>query len=158
MRTPYVNTAESNYINSSLSFLNSSSTFGVAQAVELPDHWDLGYPDSSEMDDYKLQLQQFVSEWGRMQSALTAVYSVLDIGDKSPEDLLQEMVLQMESECNRFCSITQTFVTPQTVFILIGQNGKSGFKSIPYYYGILPKIFNGLSNNVTTTATRYPVC
>nr|XP_040016288.1 adenylate kinase 9 isoform X3 [Gasterosteus aculeatus aculeatus] len=66
------------------------------KAVELPDHWDLGYPDSSEMDDYKLQLQQFVSEWGRMQSALTAVYSVLDIGDKSPEDLLQEMVLQME--------------------------------------------------------------
>ncbi len=64
----------------------------------LPDHWELGYPDGPEMDEYKLQLQQFVSEWEQMQSALTVTHSVLEIGDKSPEDLLQEMVLQMESE------------------------------------------------------------
>ncbi|KAM8832237.1 adenylate kinase 9 isoform 2-T2 [Spinachia spinachia] len=66
------------------------------KVVELPDHWDLGYPDSLEMNDYKLKMQQFVSEWAQMESTLTAVYSVLDIGDKSPEDLLQEMILQME--------------------------------------------------------------
>lgn len=71
-----------------------------AQAVVLPDHWDLGYPDGPEMNDYKLQLQQFVSEWGQMQSALTVAHSVLEISGKNPEDLLQEMVLQMESKCN----------------------------------------------------------
>ncbi|XP_054474711.1 adenylate kinase 9 [Anoplopoma fimbria] len=64
--------------------------------VVQPDHWDLAYPDGPEMNDYKLQLQQFVSEWGQMQSALTVAHSVLEIGDRSPEDLLQEMVLQME--------------------------------------------------------------
>ncbi|KAL6095965.1 ak9 [Pungitius sinensis] len=73
------------------------------KAVELPDHWDMGYPDSSEMNDYKLQLQQFVSEWGQMQYALTVVHSVLDIGDKSAEDLLQEMVLQMEKPFEHVC-------------------------------------------------------
>lgn len=64
----------------------------------LPDHWELGYPDVPEMDDYKLQLQQFVSESEQLQSALSVTHSVLEIGDKSPEELLQEMVLQMESE------------------------------------------------------------
>uniref|UniRef100_A0A8D3BXV2 Adenylate kinase 9 n=1 Tax=Scophthalmus maximus TaxID=52904 RepID=A0A8D3BXV2_SCOMX len=48
------------------------------------------------MNDHKLQQQQFVSEWEQMQPALTVAYSVLEIDGKSPEDLLQEMVLQME--------------------------------------------------------------
>ena len=71
----------------------------VTQAVTLPDHWELGYPDGPEMKDYKLQLRQFVSEWEEMESALTADYSVLEIDGKSPEDLLQEIVLHMESKC-----------------------------------------------------------
>ncbi|KAL7388763.1 hypothetical protein ABVT39_020280 [Epinephelus coioides] len=66
------------------------------EAVVLSDHWDLGYPDGPEMNHYKVQLQQFQSEWGQMQSALTVAQSVLEIGDKSPEELLREMVLQME--------------------------------------------------------------
>lgn len=66
----------------------------------LPDQWELGYPDGPEMNDYKLQLQQFVSGWEQMQSALNIPCSVLEIDGKSPEDLLQEMVFQMESECN----------------------------------------------------------
>ncbi|CAB1435475.1 unnamed protein product [Pleuronectes platessa] len=66
------------------------------EAVTLPDHWELGYPDGPEMKDYKLQLQQFVSEWKQMQSALTAGNSVLEIDGKSPEDLLHEIVLHME--------------------------------------------------------------
>ncbi|XP_068433457.1 adenylate kinase 9 isoform X2 [Clinocottus analis] len=65
-------------------------------AEVLPDHWDLGYPDGPEMNEYKLQLQKFVSEWGQMQPALTVVDSVLEIGEKSPEDLLREMVFVME--------------------------------------------------------------
>ncbi|XP_029352962.1 adenylate kinase 9 [Echeneis naucrates] len=59
-------------------------------------HSELDYPDGPEMNDYKLQLKQFVSEWEQMQSALNVVYSVLEIDGKSPEDLLQEIVLQME--------------------------------------------------------------
>ncbi|XP_044026265.1 adenylate kinase 9 isoform X2 [Siniperca chuatsi] len=66
------------------------------EAVVLPDHWELGHPDGPEMNDYKLQLQQFVSEWEQIQSTLTIAHSVLEIGGKSPEDLLQEMILQME--------------------------------------------------------------
>ncbi|XP_039637151.1 adenylate kinase 9 isoform X2 [Perca fluviatilis] len=66
------------------------------EAVVLPDHWDLGYPDGPEMNDYKMQLQQFVYEWDQMQSALTIPHSVLKIGDKSPEDLLKQMVLIKE--------------------------------------------------------------
>ncbi|KAF3849884.1 hypothetical protein F7725_019603 [Dissostichus mawsoni] len=55
-----------------------------------------GYPDGPEINDYKLKLNQFLSEWDQMQSASTVTHSVLEIGDKSPEDLLQEIVLQME--------------------------------------------------------------
>ncbi|XP_040920922.1 adenylate kinase 9 [Toxotes jaculatrix] len=66
------------------------------KVVILPDHLELGYPDGPEMNDYKQQLQQFVSEWEQMQSGLIVSYSVLEIDGKSPEDLLQEMVLQME--------------------------------------------------------------
>ncbi|XP_056284243.1 adenylate kinase 9 [Pseudoliparis swirei] len=75
---------------------NLETVVEETEAMVLPDHWDLGYPDGPEMNDYKLQLQQFVSEWGQMQTALTVVHSVLEIGDKSPEDLLREMVRQME--------------------------------------------------------------
>lgn len=72
----------------------------VALAVVLPDVWKLGYPDGPEMNDYKLQLHQFVSEWEQMQPALTVRHSVLEIGGKSPDDLLQEIVHEMESKCN----------------------------------------------------------
>ncbi|KAM3861101.1 LOW QUALITY PROTEIN: adenylate kinase 9-like [Diretmus argenteus] len=66
------------------------------QDVVLPGEWELGYPEGPEMNDYKLQLKQFVVEWERMQSSLTGSYSVLEIGGKSPEDLLEDVVHQME--------------------------------------------------------------
>ncbi|XP_034555304.1 adenylate kinase 9 isoform X2 [Notolabrus celidotus] len=66
------------------------------EAVTLPDHWESGYPDGPEMNEYKLQLKQFVTTWEQMKSTLTMAHSVLEIEKKSPEDLLQEMVLQME--------------------------------------------------------------
>lgn len=56
--------------------------------------------DGPEMNDYKLQLQQFMLEWEKMQSTLNVTHSVLETGGKSPGDLLQEMILQMESKCN----------------------------------------------------------
>uniref|UniRef100_A0A3Q3G287 Adenylate kinase 9 n=1 Tax=Labrus bergylta TaxID=56723 RepID=A0A3Q3G287_9LABR len=70
---------------------------------------ELGYPDGPEMNDYKLQLKQFVSEWEKMKSNLDVSYSVLEIGDKSPEDLLQEVVLQIEKrllgDTDHFCPV-----------------------------------------------------
>lgn len=58
----------------------------------------LGYPDVPEMNPYRHQLQQFMQEWEEVNSGLTFPYSVLEIGGKSPEDLLQEMIVEMQSE------------------------------------------------------------
>ncbi|KAM7395370.1 hypothetical protein PAMA_006910 [Pampus argenteus] len=66
------------------------------EALVLPDNWGMGYPDGPKMNDYKLQLQQFESEWEKMRSALTISHSVLEISGKSPEDLLKEMIRIME--------------------------------------------------------------
>lgn len=74
--------------------------FVFDQAVALPDQWELGYPDGPEKNDYKLQLQQFMLEWEKMRSTLNVTHSVLEMGGKSPGDLLQEMILQMQSKCN----------------------------------------------------------
>ncbi|XP_053192664.1 adenylate kinase 9 [Scomber japonicus] len=68
----------------------------LLNAVILPDNWKLGYPDGPEMNDYKLQLQQFVSEWEQMRSSLPASHSILEISSETPEDLLKEMIHQME--------------------------------------------------------------
>ncbi|XP_028996681.1 adenylate kinase 9 [Betta splendens] len=66
------------------------------EAVFLPDVWKLGYPDGPEMNHYRLQLHQFISEWQQMQPALTIKHSVMEIGGKAPEDLLQDIVCEME--------------------------------------------------------------
>lgn len=58
------------------------------------------------MDNYKLQVRQFMSEWEQMQSALSVSHSVLETGGRSPQDLLEEMVHQMESECHPLNSQT----------------------------------------------------
>lgn len=83
----------------------------MPQAVALPDHWEMGYPDGPEMNDFKLQLEQFMLEWEQMQSALTVAHSVLEIDGRSPKDLLQEMILQLESECNPINHIDSFFAT-----------------------------------------------
>lgn len=62
-----------------------------------PDKWEFGYPDVPEMNHYKEQLKQSATE---MESLVYSNYSVLDIGGKSPEHLLKEMIHLMESECN----------------------------------------------------------
>lgn len=77
--------------------------------MALSDHWELGYPDGPEMNDYKMQLQEFAIEWERMQATLPVSHCVLEIGGKSPDDLLQEMILQMESECNATIHILALF-------------------------------------------------
>jgi len=76
----------------------------MAQAVALQDDWEFGYPDGPEMNEYKLQMQKFEKQWEQMQSALTVAHCELEISSKSPENLLQEIIQQMESECkNQWC-------------------------------------------------------
>ncbi|XP_005914603.1 adenylate kinase 9 [Haplochromis burtoni] len=76
----------------------SSANPNVVQkeAVVVHDDSELGYADSPEMNEYKLQLRQFVGEWEKMQSGLTVTHCTLEIGRKSPENLLQEMIQQMD--------------------------------------------------------------
>lgn len=50
------------------------------------------------MNPYRHQLQQFMEEWEEVNSGLIFPYSILEIGGKSPEDLLQEMIVEMQSE------------------------------------------------------------
>lgn len=82
-----------------------SPLFCVAEAVVLQDNLELGYPDVPEMQEYKWQMQQFDGELDQMLSALTDNHRVLEIGSKSPENLLQDMILHMESECKMLCSV-----------------------------------------------------
>ncbi|KAJ8009601.1 hypothetical protein DPEC_G00090590 [Dallia pectoralis] len=64
--------------------------------VTLPAMWNKGYPDGPEMDPFKQQLKQFVVDWEPISSSYTGRYSILEISGKTPQDLLQEVVLQME--------------------------------------------------------------
>ncbi|XP_024863203.1 adenylate kinase 9 isoform X2 [Kryptolebias marmoratus] len=66
------------------------------KAVAPQDDLELGYPDVPEMKEHKLQMQQFEGELDQMRAALPDNHCVLEIGGKSPENLLQEMIQQME--------------------------------------------------------------
>ncbi|XP_046877163.1 adenylate kinase 9 isoform X1 [Hypomesus transpacificus] len=66
------------------------------EVVSLPAVLESGYPDGPEMDGFKQHLKLFVMDWEGMETSITGVYSVLEIAGKSPEELLNEMVLQME--------------------------------------------------------------
>ncbi|XP_041832401.1 adenylate kinase 9 isoform X1 [Melanotaenia boesemani] len=65
-------------------------------AMALLEDWEFGYPDGPEMNEYKLKIQQFEEEWEQMQSVLTDTHFVLEIDSKTPENLLQEILQQME--------------------------------------------------------------
>lgn len=90
----------------------------MCQGLVLRHHCDFGYPDGPEMNDCKLQLQQFVHEWKLMQCPSSVAVSELEIGDKSPEVLLQEMIHQMESECKQILSIDLS-IQPQKLLLLL---------------------------------------
>lgn len=78
------------------------------------------------MKQYKLQLKQFAAEWEQMQSSLPVAHSVLEIGEKSPEVLLQEMILQMESEFKpvpepwSFCRTLRLYISVVVAFYWLG--------------------------------------
>ncbi|KAM9443969.1 adenylate kinase 9-like [Clarias gariepinus] len=62
----------------------------------LPNTWEQGYPPGPAMDMYKLQLQKFMQEWNSLDFSISCSYVTLEIANKTPQTLLQEMVDQME--------------------------------------------------------------
>lgn len=69
--------------------------------VVLPTVWENGYPDGPEMDAFSVQLKQFVADWESMEHTITCSYVILDITNKTPQDILQEMIYHMESTWSR---------------------------------------------------------
>ncbi|XP_048858202.1 adenylate kinase 9 isoform X2 [Brienomyrus brachyistius] len=66
------------------------------QELKLPQVWEKGYPDCPEMDSFRLGVKQFMLEWAAMESSVMGSCAVLDIREKTPEDLLREAVAIME--------------------------------------------------------------
>ncbi|XP_053340029.1 adenylate kinase 9-like [Clarias gariepinus] len=62
----------------------------------LPNTWGQGYPPGPAMDMYKLQLLRFRQEWNSLDYSIGCSYVTLEIANKTPQTLLQEMVDQME--------------------------------------------------------------
>lgn len=52
------------------------------------------------MEAHREKLQQFMANWEEMKSALTCTHIVIEVGGKSPEELLQEIVDELQSEYN----------------------------------------------------------
>lgn len=52
------------------------------------------------MEAHKEKLQQFMADWEDVKSALTCPHIVIEVGGKSPEELLQEIVDELQSEYN----------------------------------------------------------
>ncbi|XP_067273783.1 adenylate kinase 9 [Pseudorasbora parva] len=65
------------------------------EEVVLPT-WEKGYPDGPEMDAFSVQLKQFVADWESMEQTITCSYAILNITNKTPQDILQEMIDHME--------------------------------------------------------------
>lgn len=73
------------------------------------------------MNDCKLQLQQFVTEWELMVRPSSVVVTELEIGDKSPEVLFQEIIHHIESECKMYIhpSILRGWVPSGSLSLLL---------------------------------------
>lgn len=69
----------------------------VCADVVLPEVWEKGFPDGPEMDAFSLQVKQFLKDWESMEHTINCSYAVLDITNKTSEDILQEMNYHMKS-------------------------------------------------------------
>nr|XP_023692139.1 adenylate kinase 9 isoform X1 [Paramormyrops kingsleyae] len=67
-----------------------------SQELKLPQVWENDYPDSPEMDNFRVGVKQFMLEWAAMESSVMGSCAVLDIREKTPEDSLREAVAIME--------------------------------------------------------------
>lgn len=50
------------------------------------------------MEAHREKLQQFMANWEEVKAGLTFPHIEIEVGDKSPEELLQEIVNQLQSE------------------------------------------------------------
>ncbi|XP_073708860.1 adenylate kinase 9 [Garra rufa] len=66
------------------------------EEVVLPTVWENGYPDGPEMEAFSVQLKQFLADWENMEHTITCSYAILNISNKTPQDILQEMIYHME--------------------------------------------------------------
>ncbi|XP_032441534.1 adenylate kinase 9 isoform X1 [Xiphophorus hellerii] len=66
------------------------------EEVELPGGMEMDYTSIPEMKEYREQFEIFETEWDHMQSSISVRNFDVEIGSKSPDDLLQEIVKKME--------------------------------------------------------------
>ncbi|KAI7799765.1 adenylate kinase 9 [Triplophysa rosa] len=64
--------------------------------VVLPMVWEKGFPEGPEMDAFRLQVKQFLKDWENMEHTLTCNYAILDITNKTSQNILQEMIHHMK--------------------------------------------------------------
>lgn len=50
------------------------------------------------MEAHREKLQHFVANWEEVKSGLTFPHIVIEVGAKSPEELLQEIIDELQSE------------------------------------------------------------
>lgn len=69
-------------------------------------------PSDPEMEANKEKLQQFMANWEEVKSALTYPHIVIEVGEKSPEELFQEIVDELQSKYNsvRLCHMNRAIV------------------------------------------------
>ncbi|XP_008395990.1 adenylate kinase 9 isoform X2 [Poecilia reticulata] len=68
----------------------------IEEEEELPEGMEIDYASIPEMMEYREQIEIFETEWDQMQSNITVSHFDVEIGKKSPDDLLQEIVKKME--------------------------------------------------------------
>ncbi|XP_014892276.1 adenylate kinase 9 isoform X2 [Poecilia latipinna] len=68
----------------------------IEEEEELPEGMEMDYASIPEMKEYREQIEIFEAEWDQMQSNITVSHFDVEIGRKSPDDLLQEIVKEME--------------------------------------------------------------
>ncbi|XP_014328191.1 adenylate kinase 9 isoform X2 [Xiphophorus maculatus] len=68
----------------------------IEEEEELPGGMEMDYTSIPEMKEYREQLEIFETEWDHMQSSISVRNFDVEIGRKSPDDLLQEIVKKME--------------------------------------------------------------
>ncbi|XP_051954117.1 adenylate kinase 9 [Xyrauchen texanus] len=66
------------------------------EVMVLPKVWEKGYPDGPEMDALSLQLKQFLMDWESTELAITCSCAKVDINNKTPQDILREMICHMD--------------------------------------------------------------
>uniref|UniRef100_H3AND6 Adenylate kinase 9 n=1 Tax=Latimeria chalumnae TaxID=7897 RepID=H3AND6_LATCH len=69
--------------------------------VSLPEIVEGDYPDVQEMDPYRTIIQQSFQQWKALESGLSEAvltqFAPVEVADKTPEDLLQEVISVMET-------------------------------------------------------------